>query len=173
MNMRTALPTVPIALALVLAACGSSSSSDEAPAAGADTSTVSAMKVSGFGDVLVDAAGRAVYASDEESGGKVRCMGGCAAIWTPVLSTAKPTAGEGVSGKLALVSRGDGGSQVTLDGRPLYTFAEDPGAGEVTGNDLTDSFDGMKFRWHALTPAGAEVSRAAAPSSGYGNGNGY
>jgi hypothetical protein len=61
---------------------------------------------------------------------------------------------------------------VTLDGRPLYTFTEDPGAGEVTGNDVTDSFDGMKFTWHALTPGGAEVSARSAPSSGYGNGNG-
>jgi hypothetical protein len=38
---------------------------------------------------------------------------------------------------------------------------------------VTDSFDGMKFTWHALTPGGAEVSAKSAPSSGYGNGNGY
>lgn len=172
MNLRAALVTSSVALALALGACGGSGSSDETPAgAGARTPTVSAMQVSGFGDVLVDGTGRAIYASDEESGGKVRCMDDCSAIWTPVVSTAKPTAGAGVSGKLALVRRADGASQVTLDGRPLYTFAEDPGAGEVTGNDLTDSFDGMRFTWHALTPTGAEVSTAAAPSDG--NGIGY
>jgi len=170
MNMRTTMPVVPIALALVLAACGSSSSPDEALAAGADSSTVSTMQVSGFGDVLVDATGRALYASDEEAGGKVRCMDSCTAIWSPVVSTSKPTAGADVSGRLARIRRADGSRQVTLDGRPLYTFTQDPGVGQVTGNDVTDDFDGVKFTWHALTPAGAEVSAASAPSPGYGNG---
>jgi predicted lipoprotein with Yx(FWY)xxD motif len=169
MNSRTALLAVPVLLALVLAACGGSSTSGDTPAAGAPT--VSKMEVSGFGDVLVEANGRALYVSDEEAGGKVRCMDGCTAIWTPAVSTVKPTADAGVGGKLALVRRADGGRQVTLDGRPLYTFTQDPGAGKVTGNDVTDSFDGMKFTWHALTPTGAEVSKSEAPSSpssGYG-----
>ena len=173
MNMRTALPAVPIVLALALAACGGSSSSDETPATGADAPTVSAMQVSGFGDVLVDGTGRALYASDEEADGKVRCMDSCTAIWTPVVSTAKPTAGAGVSGELALVRRADGGRQVTLDGRPLYTFTEDPGAGEVTGNDVKDSFDGVDFTWHALAPDGAAAKAASTEPPADRDGYGY
>ena len=40
-------------------------------------------------------------------------------------SSGQPTAGDGVSGKLGIVKRPDGMRQVTLDGRPLYRFAED------------------------------------------------
>jgi Secreted repeat of unknown function len=48
------------------------------------------------------------------------------------------------------VRRDDTGDrQLTLDGAPLYTFTLDKAPGEVTGDDLTDSFGGVEFTWHA------------------------
>ena len=57
--------------------------------------------------------------------------------------------GDGVSGRLATVKRPDGSRQVTLDGRPLYRFAQDSAAGKATGDGVTDNFDGQQFTWHA------------------------
>jgi predicted lipoprotein with Yx(FWY)xxD motif len=34
---------------------------------------------------------------------------------------------------------------VTVDGRLLYRFTEDPDKGVVTGNGFADSFDGRAF----------------------------
>ena len=65
-----------LASALALAACGSSSNS-ESPARSSPGGgeTVSVQSVDGVGDVLVDADGKALYASDLEAGGKVKCVG--------------------------------------------------------------------------------------------------
>ncbi len=128
---------VPILLlALLLVACGGGSDSK--------TSTVSLDS-----GVLVDSAGAPLYTSDQEKSGRVACTGGCASIWLPLEAPGPgaPTAGDGVSGELGVVKRPDGSRQVTLDGRPLYRFAEDGNDGKATGDDLTDSFDGRQFTW--------------------------
>ncbi len=65
---------------------------------------------------------------------------------------------------LAVITRDDGGKQVTLDGRPLYRFSEDPAPGKVTGDGFKDDFGGVSFTWHAVTPSGA--TRTSRPSGG-------
>jgi predicted lipoprotein with Yx(FWY)xxD motif len=67
-----------------------------------------------------------------------------------------PTA-MGVSAKLGTITRSDGSKQITLDGRPLYTYSGDSGAGAVAGQGF------MKI-WWAVTPGGAEVTAAPAPA---------
>jgi predicted lipoprotein with Yx(FWY)xxD motif len=64
-----------LAASLVLAACGDSASETAAPAGGGQT--VAVKSIDGIGDVLVDAGGKALYASDVESDGKVHCTDGC------------------------------------------------------------------------------------------------
>jgi predicted lipoprotein with Yx(FWY)xxD motif len=39
---------------------------------------------------------------------------------------------------------------VSYDGQPLYTFADDPTAGKVTGDGLSDTFDGERFTWQVV-----------------------
>ena len=82
----------------------------------------------------------------------------------PAAPAVPGTAGSGVSGKLGVVTRPDGTRQVTLDGRPLYRFAEDGSSGKATGDGASDSFGGMKFTWHA--------EGTAASSGGGGNSSG-
>jgi predicted lipoprotein with Yx(FWY)xxD motif len=50
--------------------------------------------------------------------------------------TGKPVAGPGVTGKLGTIGRNGGGTQVTYDGHPLYTYIGDAAPGQNTGNNI-------------------------------------
>lgn len=166
MRTYTALAVLAVAVAVVLGACGGGGGDDSSGAASASggmdaAETVSVMSVDGVGDVLVDSEGAALYASDEEMSDDVLCTDACAAIWIPLTVPAAgggPTADGDLKGDLGVAERPDGTDQVTFDGRRLYTFAEDPGPGEVTGEGFSDTFDGQRFTWHVATPAGVSES---------------
>lgn len=164
------------ASALALAACGSNGSDggDPSSPASADGSpTVSVEPVDGIGDVLVDQAGLALYAADEEANGDVLCVDACEAFWSPLeAANGTPTTQPGVA-DLGVITRPDGTQQVTADGRPLYTFSEDS-PGDVAGDGFSDDFDGQHFTWHAVLADGASTSSGAG-STGNGDspGTGY
>jgi predicted lipoprotein with Yx(FWY)xxD motif len=160
-----------LAASLVIVACGDSSSETAAPAGGGQT--VSIKSIDGIGDVLVDASGKALYASDVESDGKVHCTDGCTSFWQPLtVDSGTPTAADGV-GKLGVIKRADGARQVTADGKLLYTFSEDS-AGKVEGNGFADDFDGQHFTWNAVLAGGKLASSADSQDGGYSTGrDGY
>jgi predicted lipoprotein with Yx(FWY)xxD motif len=163
--LRAACGTALAVLALGAAACGGN---DEQPAAAATANaTVSVDQVDGVGSVLVDRAGAALYTPDQESDGTIRCKADCLSIWMPLKASGTPTASDDVTGKLGTVDRPDGGKQVTYDGKPLYTFAEDTKAGEVTGDGAKDSFGGTAFTWHAVTTKGTSSGGGSGSSSSY------
>src|SRR5205085_6659548 len=157
-----------IGAALALAACGSGGGGSATSSAGSDT--VAVQRLPGVGSVHVDQSGKALYSSDQEVSGKIVCSTGCTAFWKPLEpGQAKPTAASG-TGKLGVIKRLDGGMQVIVNGRPLYTFSEDA-PGKVTGNGFSDDFDGHHFTWHVVTSGG--TSKAPGPSSTGGSGGGY
>jgi predicted lipoprotein with Yx(FWY)xxD motif len=159
---------------------GGSKNTGQASAGNANT-TVQVRNAGSSGKVLTDGNGRALYASDQEASGKLVCTtSDCTAIWTPLLvADGKPTGPSSITAMLGTIARADGRIQVTLDGRPLYTFTFDHSAGQVSGNGTKDSFNGTNFVWHVATPAGisgssqAASSQAPAPSYSYPNGGGY
>jgi predicted lipoprotein with Yx(FWY)xxD motif len=164
-----------LAASLALAACGGGDgdSSDSATAAASGT-TVAVRSIDGVGDVLVDSSGKALYASDVEADGKVRCTGACTSFWEPLtIDSAKPVAADGV-GKLGVISRPDGAKQVTVAGKLLYTFSEDE-PGKVEGNGFADDFDGRHFTWNAVLAGGdiAGSSGGGASEGSRGNDYGY
>lgn len=163
----SALVALAAASAVALAACGGGSSDSMPAAAGSETVSVEA--VDGVGDVLVDAQGDALYSPDQEAGGKVLCTGACASIWEPLTlpDGDQPTGSSGVNAKLGTVERPDGSNQVTFEGKPLYTFAEDPEPGTVTGDGFTDAFGGMSFTWH-VAAQGPVSSGSTSTGGGYG-----
>lgn len=176
---RAALPAMAIGV-LALAGCGSSGGSQSSGAgdAGQGSGTVVTVSDASGRSVLVNADGMALYVSDEETGGKVLCTSGaCGAIWTPLTVADKNdlTAPPPLTKKLGTVARPDGSTQVTLAGRPLYTFSFDHSAGQVNGDGTQDSFDGTDFTWHAATPSGhaaaAPNSPSAPSSTPYGGGS--
>lgn len=157
--MKVTLTLLAVLTALALAACGGNDDNG-----GGSAATTSSATVSMDGGTLVDSNGAPLYTSDQERSGQVMCTGGCVSIWLPLDASGQPTAGDGVSGKLGTVKRPDGTRQVTLDGRPLYRFAEDGDNGKATGDGVTDSFAGQQFTWHA--------EGDGASDSGGGGGNG-
>jgi predicted lipoprotein with Yx(FWY)xxD motif len=171
-HTRLASCAAPVILTLALGACGGSTQSDHGTTAGGDdhTPTVAVKQIDGVGTVLVDDHGHALYASDQEADGKVRCKDDCTTFWDPLrASTSQPTAGSAVTGQLAVIRRPDGTRQITYDRKPLYRFTEDPGPGEVTGDNFKDSFAGTSFTWHAITSDGSSQSKPgpAKPGPGY------
>lgn len=145
---------------LALAACGGGGyGNDSSPAAqsGDGTATVSVEELGDSGRVLVDSAGKALYAADEESESGVVCTGACTSFWIPLTIDGGAPNGSSLPSQLGVVGRGDGTRQVTFDGKRLYTFVGDE-PGEVTGDGFSDVFDGQQFTWHVVNVGDAPDS---------------
>src|ERR1700712_3601007 len=135
----------------------SSSSSGAAASGGAVLKTGSTT----LGTVVVDGKGRTAYVFDKDTAtsGKSVCSGACAAQWPAIEATSGHPTVTGVSGTLGTITGVDGKKQVTLDGRPLYTFAQDTSAGDVTGQ----GFAGI---WWVVGPDGTKIMSTSSSSSG-------
>jgi predicted lipoprotein with Yx(FWY)xxD motif len=177
---RATLPALAIGV-LALAGCGSQDDSQSSTTSGTGQGSGNVVAVSDANghSVLVTSSGRALYMSDEEKGQVLCTSGACRAIWTPLTVPDKQslTAPAPLAHKLGTIATPDGGTQVTLAGRPLYTFSFDHAAGQVNGDGEKDSFDGTDFTWHVATPAGNAPAASGSPStspssssSPYGNG---
>ncbi len=116
--------------------------------------------------VLVNAKGRPVYMLTGDSASHPKCNSStCPAFWPPVTTTAtKPALGTGVKGKVG-VWHHNGINQVTLNGHPLYTFAQDS-AGAALGEGLK-SFGGI---WELLNSSGSGMKKPSSSSGGGGGG---
>jgi predicted lipoprotein with Yx(FWY)xxD motif len=148
--MRRALAALTIAIAL--AGCGSDEDGERPTTVTLD------------GGVLVDSHGAALYTSNMEVNGDVFCTGPCTKVWLP-LTARHPTATSEVEGNVGVLTRPDGSRQVTYDGKPVYRFAEDGEPGEVTGDGVTDSFDGQQFTWDVI---GEPKSTSGSTGGSYG-----
>jgi predicted lipoprotein with Yx(FWY)xxD motif len=160
--------------ALVLAACGGGSgggSSSMGSSSSRGTATTVATKRVDGKTVLVDADGKALYTSDQEAGGMVRCTGACLQFWDPLTVQGGQPTGTVTGGALGVLTRPDGKTQVTFNGAPVYRFAEDQ-SGSLKGDGFGDAFAGQKFTWHAVT-TGAESQTPATTSGSGGGTSGY
>jgi predicted lipoprotein with Yx(FWY)xxD motif len=128
------------------------------------------------GQILVDAHGKSLYVFDNDTTGKIACTTGCVSLWPPLVvpnGSSAPTGVSGVMATLGTVMRPDGTTQLTSDGRPLYTFKLDTAAGQVKG-------DGFAKLWHVALasgngspPATATTPTTAPSSSSSSGGYGY
>lgn len=123
-----------------------------APAAAAPAPVLRARVVGRFGTLVVDARGRTLYRSDSDSARPPasRCTGACLATWIPALVTEPEFAVVGVDRSLVgTIPRSGGARQLTLAGRPLYTFVKDR-PGQALGQCRAGFF--------ATTPEGAKTT---------------
>ena len=100
------------------------------------------VKNSTFGNILQSKNRLPLYywRVEKRAGGKIRCTGGCARVWPPLVvksrRAVKPTL-PGVKGRFGTVRRADGRLQVTFRGLPLYAYHDDP-----PNTVLCDNVDG-------------------------------
>jgi predicted lipoprotein with Yx(FWY)xxD motif len=91
-------------------------------------------------NIAVNSRGRAVYTLSGETTHHVECIraSGCLSIWLPVTakSAKSLSKAKGINGKLRIWHRGNI-RQVTLNGRPLYTFIMDKSRNSAVGQDIT------------------------------------
>lgn len=117
-----------------------------------------------LGRILVDGRGRTLYLFAKDKNGKSACSGLCAGYWPALATKGKPQAINGArKALLGTTRRSNGRLQVTYRGHPLYRFSGDSGAGQTSGEGLTDFGGG----WWAVSPAGAKIVSTAAPNPGY------
>lgn len=170
--MKKTILLISVALAAVaLTACGSSSQQAQKPSAapaGGAAKTVSLASVSGVGKVLVDSKGFALYSPKQDTSSMIRCTGSCTSIWVPLTVKGKPTADPTVADKIGTVRRPDGRTQVTFDGKPLYTFVADRSPKTVSGNGVSDRFGGEHFNWTVASP-GKTSGGSGGSGGGYYN----
>ena len=155
-----------VALAVVGGITAASASGT--PAAGtmsaASVRTASATVAGKAEIILVNSLGQPLYFYRPDTATTSLVTGGLARLWPPLTSPA--TAGSGVSGTVAVLNDVNG-RQVTYNGHPLYTFADDH-ADQVTGEGVQDFYE--------ATPGLAPIAKSGRsprfaptkPSRGYG-----
>jgi len=170
------IPALAVLLVLLapaaIAGCGSSSANAPGDSSGTQRQTgVTTVKTASAGDlgtILVDGQGRTIYLFERDRGPTSTCTGACIANWPAVTTDGKPeAAGAVAAGKLGVAKRGDGTTQATYAGHPLYYYAGDNAAGETNGQGL--NFFGAL--WYAMSPDGSAVTTQA--SNGAGTKGGY
>jgi predicted lipoprotein with Yx(FWY)xxD motif len=96
------------------------------------------MATTSLGPVLTGPNGLTLYTRTGDTATSSTCTGSCATNWPPltVAAGATATAGTGVTGTLATLTRADGTIQVTYNGLPLYGWKNDAKPGDVTGQGV-------------------------------------
>lgn len=109
-----------------------------------------------LGMILTGEDGKTLYVFSKDSHGISNCTGNCATTWPAFTLDAGETAvaGSGVTGTIGTMTRADGGTQVTINGKPLYYFSGDQAAGQTNG-------EGVNNLWYA---AGADGSAVQGPA---------
>ncbi|MDQ7805890.1 SCO0930 family lipoprotein [Amycolatopsis sp. A133] len=135
----------------------------QAAAAGSEAGAVklSASKIDGLGDAIVDQNGMTLYLfqKDSKKAKTSACNGDCAKTWPAVLSNGKVEL-QGIDSKLlGSVKRADGTEQVTIGGWPVYTFSKDTKPGDANGQ-------GVNGTWFVIEPAGCKVGSNPATAAG-------
>lgn len=156
------LSLMAVATSLVLAGCSSGNKGEEsgqATSPGPVTSMVApegpaalTTASSNLGDIIVNANGMTVYMFDHDAqgSGASSCTGDCLAEWPPVTTDSDVPPVVGVTGLVGTIPGPNGSKQITVNGWPIYLFAEDGVPGDLKGQ----GDDGV---WWVLNPAGAKV----------------
>jgi predicted lipoprotein with Yx(FWY)xxD motif len=122
-----------------------------------------------YGAYLTDANGLALYIAAQpdkvnelnQQGTKpvAACTAACLAVWPPVLTSGAPVAGAGVQADLLGTVKGpNGGTQVSYDGWPLYTFAADSSSGQAYGQAVVPPAGAaLGAAWYLIAPDGTII----------------
>lgn len=102
----------------------------------APTAFISVSSSGSLGDYLAGPNGMTLYTFTKDEANKSNCAGQCAVNW-PALAPVDPMPSvPGLTGTLGKITRDDGSSQVTYNGKPLYYWINDKNPGDVTGEGV-------------------------------------
>lgn len=107
---------------------------------------------SSLGKIVVNGKGMSAYFFDRDkaNSGLSACSGECAANWPAITTRTTKLSISGIKGKVGTIAVKGGEQQVTINGRPIYTFAFDTAPGEVKGQ-------GAQGVWYVISPTGKEI----------------
>jgi predicted lipoprotein with Yx(FWY)xxD motif len=158
------------ALAVSLTACGSAQTPPGGQAApgglqakNADLSGANMYFIANteqMGWFITDADGLPLYRYDKDvpKPSKSNCEGECAKAWKPVLADKTPMATGVDPISMGVLTRPDGTKQLTIQGWPQYTFAEDKAPGDMKGQ-------GKGGVWFVTAPNGAKITGGKAQNN--------
>lgn len=181
MSVRTLrILGIAFATALVVAACGDdddtvTNATTEAPRepagqqepsedepAGEDRTPPVQEGETSLGTVLVDAAGKTLYAFTPDEGGTPTCTDACAELWPPLFTDSSELPDGLDPSVFSVVEHPSGEPQLSAGGWPLYYYASDAEPGDVNGH-------GVGGNWFAVAPDGSLVEE---PAGAEGTGTG-
>jgi predicted lipoprotein with Yx(FWY)xxD motif len=139
------------------------------PSATAATGSQVNVASSPLGTHLAGANGMSLYVLTRDTAGTSTCTDECSQGWPPLVVGAgqTTTAGTGVTAQLGTLTRPDGSTQVSANGHPLYYFAGDTAAGDVSGQ-------GQGGVWFLAAPDGTPLTGGAGtPPGSPGASGGY
>ena len=93
------------------------------------------------GKYLTDFQGMTLYTFDKDTKGVSNCSGPCLTAWP--IYTSGATAEKILPLNISVITRSDGSKQFAWKGMPLYYYAQDQKAGDITG-------DGVGGIWHIV-----------------------
>jgi predicted lipoprotein with Yx(FWY)xxD motif len=161
------------ALAVILGLTTAHSGAKQATVSTMPQSTVVATRGSALGQILVDSRGRTLYLFANDTSPASTCYGSCASYWPPAPASGAPHASGGATAaSVGIITRSDGSKQLSYAGHPLYYFAGDTKAGQISGQGLNQ----FGAKWFVLNSTGGAVTSsptAAASTAGSGRGYGY
>ncbi|MGA7229296.1 MAG: hypothetical protein WBZ40_03655 [Acidimicrobiia bacterium] len=146
MKTRQATTLLTMAVLLVTACGGASGGGATTTTAGAATTTgpQAAEGIHGsdteLGTVLANPDGFTLYAFTNDTDDESTCYDACADLW-PAVSADTPIASDLDATLFGSTTRTDGSEQLTVDGRPLYTYRPDTSPGDTGGQ----GFNGVWF----------------------------
>jgi predicted lipoprotein with Yx(FWY)xxD motif len=126
------------------------------------TNVVRIVQTSG-GPVIANSAGMTLYVfvNDLLTTAPSACIGDCRNDWPPAIAHGKVHVAPDITGRIGTVERFGQGHQLTMDGRPLYTFSGDS-PDQIRGN-------GVGNLWWAMTPTGLAATSYPSDPSTYGS----
>jgi predicted lipoprotein with Yx(FWY)xxD motif len=106
-----------------------------------------------LGDVLTDSEGFTLYRFEKDTSkpAKSNCTGDCEKAWPVVLADGAEAPPGVDSSLIGSVARADGTKQLTVDGWPMYRYAQDTKPGDAKGQ-------GVGGTWYAAAPNGKKAS---------------
>lgn len=132
---------------------GGTGEDEEESGAGASTALVGTAETD-LGTILVTVDGQTLYGFTQDTQGESSsCSGGCLETWPALLVEGDAVPAGLDAAVFDVVTRDDGGVQLTAGGWPLYTYAPDA-PGDTSGQGVGDV-------WWVVAPDGTLVTDAA------------